>query len=78
MLNTLKIIIQILPYIIQLIKTIEDEIPEGGKGKNKIEYIHQVLTASYPPIIEIWETLERIITATVSLFNATGVFKKTS
>jgi hypothetical protein len=76
MFETVKIIIQLIPLILQLVKAVEDSIPEGGKGKDKLAFIHTVLTDACPQIADIWLTVEKIITSTVALYNATGVFKK--
>ncbi len=45
-------------------------------GKAKLEYVKNVLTAAYPQVVEIWNLVEKIITASVNLYNATGIFKK--
>jgi hypothetical protein len=50
--------------------------PKVGKGKDKLAYIRNVLTDAYPQITDIWATIEKIISATVALYNSTGVFKK--
>jgi hypothetical protein len=35
MLNSLKIIVQLIPIILELVKAIESQIPEGGKRKRE-------------------------------------------
>jgi len=76
MFETVKIVIQLIPLILQLVKAVEENIPEGGKGKDKLEFIQNVLTETYPQISNIWTTIEKVINSSVALFNATGVFKK--
>lgn len=76
MFETVKIVIQLIPLILQLVKAVEENIPEGGKGKDKLEFIQNVLTETYPQIANIWTTIEKVINSAVALFNATGVFKK--
>lgn len=76
MFETVKIIVQLIPLILQLVKAVEDNIPEGGKGKDKLAFIRNVLTDAYPQISDMWSIIEKIIASTVALYNATGVFKK--
>lgn len=76
MFETVKLVIQLIPLILQLVKAVEENIPEGGKGKDKLEFIQNVLTETYPQIANIWTTIEKVINSAVALFNATGVFKK--
>lgn len=76
MLATTKLIIQLIPYILELIKVVEAQIPEQGQGKAKLAFIRESLTAVYPDIVNVWGMVEKIITASVTLFNATGAFKK--
>lgn len=76
MFDTVKIIIQLIPLILQLVKAVEENIPESGKGKDKLAFIRSVLTEAYPQISELWGIIEKIIASTVALYNATGVFKK--
>jgi hypothetical protein len=76
--ETLKLIIQLIPLLLELIKVIEAEVPENGKGSAKLEFIKEVLTNSYPKILEIWGLVEKLISASVTLFNTTNVFKKSN
>jgi hypothetical protein len=75
-LTTVSIILQMIPAILEIIKSVEEQIPQSGKGNEKREYIKNVLTTVYPQVIEIWALVEKIINASVTLYNATGVFKK--
>lgn len=72
----LKIIIQLLPYLIDLIKLVESNLPEKGKGKEKLQFIRETLEGISPELTEHWVIIEKIITSLVTLFNNTGVFKK--
>lgn len=76
MLETIKLILQLVPIILELVKAIETQIPEGGQGKAKLEFIETVLTQAYPQITNIWGMVEKIISSAVALYNTTGVFKK--
>lgn len=75
MINTIKIILQLIPSILEIVKAVEAQIPEGGKGKEKLEFVKEVLTSSYPQVTDIWNIVEKIISSAVTLYNATGVFK---
>lgn len=77
MLETLKLIVQILPLVFDLMDSIEKAIPDGGKGKEKLQYIKETLTTITPQISDIWDKLEKIIDYTVALFNAVGKYKTT-
>jgi hypothetical protein len=76
MFETAKLIIQLIPMILQLVKLVEENIPEGGKGKDKLAYIRDVLTDLIPQVSDMWNIVEKIISSTVTLYNTTGVFKK--
>lgn len=78
MLENMKLIIQILPLIIELIKAIENAIPASGKGKEKLEFAKSVLDSAIPNIENIWASLEKIIGATVAVLNKTGWFRDSS
>lgn len=76
MLATIKLIIQLIPYILELIKVVESQIPEQGQGKAKLAFIRDVLEDSFPDVKNIWDLVEKIISSAVTLYNTTGVFKK--
>lgn len=76
MLSTIKLILQLIPIILELVKAVEQNIPEDGKGKEKLEFLKDVLTSIYPQLIDLWDIVNKIINAAVTLYNATGEFKK--
>ena len=76
MLETIKLILQLVPIILELVKSVETQIPEGGKGKAKLDFIQSVLSDAYPQIMNVWGIVEKIISSAVTLYNTTGVFKK--
>lgn len=76
MLENLKIIIQIIPYILTLLKAVEESIPEGGAGKAKLAFVRETIGAIYPQIMDSWPVIEKIISYAVTLYNTTGVFQK--
>lgn len=76
MFENFKIIIQIIPYILTLLKSVEESIPEGGAGKAKLTFVRETIAAIYPQIMDSWPVIEKIISYAVTLYNTTGVFQK--
>lgn len=73
--ETLKMIVQLLPILIQLVKTAEQALPETGQGAAKLEMIKQILIAFDEGIPAIWPLVSQAIAAIVSAMNIAGVFK---
>ena len=69
------LVIQLIPALINLIKAMEEAIPEAGFGPRKLQAVREILQASYDGITEIWPMVEKIIGIFVELFNKTGKFK---
>jgi phage-related minor tail protein len=74
--TTISTVLQLIPTILEIIKAVETQIPASGMGKEKLEFVKNVLSTAYPQVVEIWGMVEKIIAASVTLFNATGAFKK--
>lgn len=74
--TTISTVLQLIPTILEIIKAVEAQIPETGKGKEKLEFVKNVITTVYPQVVEMWGMVEKIISAAVTLYNATGTFKK--
>jgi len=79
----LKLIITILPFLIDAVKAIEDAIPGQGKGEMKLAAIRTVVESAYeatdevlPKIESFWPVIQKTIAGLVSIFNASGIFKK--
>jgi hypothetical protein len=75
-LNSLKLIVQLLPLVIQLLKEAEELLPEKGTGAEKLNLVRSWLEASLGGIDELWPSLEKLISVTISFFNQVGTFKK--
>lgn len=82
-LSILKLIITLLPSIIEAVKAIESAIPDGGKGDAKLKLIESVLSSTYEQsnrafgtFEQVWPVLSSTVGAVVNLFNSTGTFKK--
>ena len=73
---TITTVLKLIPVILEIIKSIETQIPQSGKGKEKLEFVKNILTVTYPQVVDIWGMVEKIITSAVTLYNATGTFKK--
>jgi hypothetical protein len=78
-----KLLIQLLPLIIEAMKLVEQTLPAGTPGAQKLEMVKQILVqantvASNPMTTfeKLWPAISGTITALVTTFNATGVFKK--
>ena len=72
--KTLLLVIQLIPAVINLIRAIEEAIPEAGFGAEKLKAVKEILQASYDGMTEIWPIVEKIIAIVVSMFNKTGKF----
>jgi len=68
-LATLKMIIDLLPLVIQTIKAVEDAIPGTGKGEAKLTMVRGVLESVDLGTASIWPAIEKVIAAIVATFN---------
>ena len=74
--NTIMIILQLIPALITAIKAIEEAVPGSGQGEQKLAAIRQILEAVDSGVAKTWPTISSVIGVLVNLFNATGTFKK--
>lgn len=72
----LKLIVQILPVLIDLIRSIESALPEGGLGKQKLQFVRELIQNIAPELLDNWPMIEKVVSAVVGLFNQIGIFKK--
>lgn len=77
----LKLIISLLPVIIDAIKTIEAAIPQQGAGADKLALLKTILQATYDSSTEtagqfekIWPAIQSSVSGIVSLFNKAKVW----
>lgn len=80
-LTILKLVVQLLPLVLQAVKAAEEAIPTSGQGSAKLQFVKDLLTSTTDIGTEVAEkdyvnALEKTITLAVKLFNSTGVFKK--
>lgn len=82
-LQVLRLVILLLPLLIDTIKAVEAAIPEPGKGAAKLALVRGVIEAGYTASMsamasfeEVWPALEKAIASIVATFNAIGQFRK--
>lgn len=81
--QTIKLVLSLLPLIIQLVRSIEEALPESGQGAAKLTMVRSALEAGYKMATdavisfeEAWPQISNVISAVVTMFNVSGVFKK--
>jgi len=74
-LETAKTVLALIPEVIKTVKAIEDAMPEGGKGKQKLEVIRSALEMAYTTggstlesFNAIWPILDVVVSKIVLLF----------
>ena len=79
----MKLVVMLLPMIVEIVRAVETAMPEKGQGAAKleavrvmVESVYKVASDSMPAFEQVWAAAQGIVAATVSLYNATGVFKK--
>lgn len=70
--QTLILIIQLLPSLITIIKTIEEAIPGQGAGEAKLAAVRGVLEVGNDKINDYWPQIVKVIGVLVAMFNKTG------
>ncbi|MCK9504703.1 MAG: hypothetical protein M0Q95_11040 [Porticoccaceae bacterium] len=85
-LTILKLIVSILPLLIDAIKLIESAMPGTGNGEAKLSAVRSVVESAYKastdtfPVISdfetVWPVMEKSVSGLVSAFNRAGEFKK--
>jgi hypothetical protein len=82
-LEIIKLVISMLPLLIEAIKVIEEALPGKSNGEVKLETVRNILETSYKSSNDMqvkfesaWPTFKSIIDAIVSSFNKIGVFSK--
>ena len=82
-LQTIKLILGLLPLILDTVKAIEAALPASGQGAAKLALVRetlqagfQVATDSVATFEQVWPAIERVIGSVVGLFNRVGVFQK--
>lgn len=78
-----KLVLGLLPLIIDAVKAVEAALPQSGQGAQKLALIRSTIEAAFgvagnavASFEQVWPALERTVGAVVGLFNTTGTFKK--
>jgi len=81
--DKIRLILALLPQIIQTIRELENLLPNAGEGANKLQLFLDLFRAVYdavddvkPSFDAIRPLLERVVGAIVAAFNRLGIFKK--
>lgn len=81
--ETVKVIAALYPVLMATIKSLEEAMPEAGKGPEKLVQLKGILEAAYLKMEkgqmkfeELWPSIQMVVATIVTLFNTTGVFKK--
>jgi hypothetical protein len=79
----IKLILQLLPAVIEAVRAIEAALPASGQGAQKLALIRETLAAGWSVASDavasfetVWPALEKTVGAVVGLFNRTGQFSK--
>lgn len=75
MLETAKLILSVIPLLIEVLKLVEMVDPSPGLGAVKQEAAIDILNELVPATKEVGDSIKRLIAILVRLFNSTGVFK---
>jgi hypothetical protein len=80
-LSVLKLIVQILPLIIDTVKAVEAAIPQAGQGSAKLEAAKGIIMSVTDIATDVdaknfSAALDKAIAFVVTLLNKTGVFSK--
>jgi hypothetical protein len=81
-LTTVKLLISLLPLIIDAVKAVEAAFPASNLGGTKLGVVRGLLEASYTvssdmvgSFDQLWPAIEKAIAALVAAYKATGAFK---
>lgn len=66
----------LIPTLIEIVKTVEKLMPEGGRGKEKLAAVRAMVEGVYGDVSAAWPNIEGVITLFVRLANVTGVFRR--
>lgn len=82
-LSIIKLILALLPSIIDAVRAIESALPVSNQGALKLALLRDTLQAGWSVANDAvttfdaaWPAIEKTISAVVGLFNRTGAFVK--
>lgn len=73
--KTLLMILQLLPALLEAVRSMESMLPLPGKGKEKLDLVLGVIDDTQADIQDIRPLIVKMIARIVGFANATGVFK---
>lgn len=84
-LTTVRLILSLLPLILDTIRIIEQSLPQGGAGREKLALVRTAIESAWDAAAEkvgdintLWPAIERVIGAAVAMYNNAGAFKKSA
>jgi hypothetical protein len=82
-LQLVRIVISLMPVLIDAIKAAEEAIPGNGKGEQKLAMIRGIIEAAYSAATDaettfdqVWPAIQKAVTSIVTALNSAGIFKK--
>lgn len=79
----IQIVVQLLPLITQVVQSIEQAMPQGGQGAQKLEMVRATLQAAYTAagdvtiaFEKVWPAIATTVSGLVAMYNAAGTFKQ--
>lgn len=76
MLETIKLILSLLPLIIQAVRQLEELFPESDRGAMKLDLIRRTIQNVYDISDNTLPLIEKMVNTIVDVFNKFGIFKK--
>ena len=73
--NTVIMILNLIPALIAAMKAIEEAVPGVGKGEEKLAAVRGILEAVDSGASKYWPQIQAVIGVLVGLFNKVGTFK---
>jgi hypothetical protein len=74
--QTVIMILQLIPALITALKALEEAIPGQGQGEAKIAALRSILEALDSGVGKLWPQVQVVVSILVKAFNDTGVFTK--
>lgn len=76
MLETIKLVLSLLPIIIQAVRQLEELFPESDRGAMKLDLIRRTIQNVYDISDNTLPLIEKMVNTIVDIFNKFGIFKK--
>lgn len=78
-----QLIIQLLPLVTQAVQAVEQAIPQGGQGAQKLAIVRGMLESAFKTtgdakvgFEQVWPSISVAISGLVTAYNAAGRFNK--